>query len=169
MGCAGPVQILQVLRHCHRGRQTMLFSATLSASISSLALLALQSPLHITCEPRGSSSSSGISSSKKSQQQLPENLQQQFVELQGEEQRLPALVHLVRTAFKHRVIVFFGVSANWFAASQNLSNIAEIIIRSSLSSKRGSSRCRCEPLCCVSLLLCRRKRRRMRHFCCFLF
>ncbi|CDJ67655.1 DEAD/DEAH box RNA helicase, putative [Eimeria necatrix] len=101
-------QILQVLRHCHRGRQTMLFSATLSASISSLALLALQSPLHITCEPRGSSSSSGISSSKKSQQQLPENLQQQFVELQGEEQRLPALVHLVRTAFKHRVIVFFG-------------------------------------------------------------
>ncbi|CDJ33406.1 uncharacterized protein EMH_0082390 [Eimeria mitis] len=99
-------QILQVLRHCHRGRQTLLFSATMSPAISSLALLALQSPLHISCEPRSSSSSS--SSSKKQQQQLPENLQQQFVELHGEQQRMPALVHLVRTSFQRRVIVFFG-------------------------------------------------------------
>ncbi|XP_026192286.1 ATP-dependent RNA helicase DRS1 [Cyclospora cayetanensis] len=99
-------EILQVLKHCHRGRQTLLFSATLTASISSLALLALQSPLHITCGTAGSSSSNNGTGS--SQQQLPENLKQQFVELQSEEHRMPALVHLLRTAFTHRVIVFFG-------------------------------------------------------------
>ncbi|KAL8425276.1 hypothetical protein Efla_002342 [Eimeria flavescens] len=104
-------EILQVLRHCHRGRQTLLFSATLTPSISSLALLALEAPLHISCKPHGitSSSSSSSSSSKKQQQQhVAENLEQQFVELQGEEQRMPALIRLVRTSFNKRVIVFFG-------------------------------------------------------------
>ncbi|KAL8438397.1 hypothetical protein ACSSS7_000140 [Eimeria intestinalis] len=107
-------EILQVLKHCHRGRQTLLFSATLTPSISSLALLALETPLHIACKPHGVITSSSSSSSKKQQQQqqqqqhVAENLQQQFVELHREEDRMPALIRLVRTSFNKRVIVFFG-------------------------------------------------------------
>ncbi|KAL8274417.1 hypothetical protein Esti_001577 [Eimeria stiedai] len=101
-------EILQVLKHCHRGRQALLFSATLTPSISSLALLALETPLHIACKPRGVTTSCSSSSKKQQQQHVAENLQQQFVELQREEERMPALIRLVRTSFNKRVIIFFG-------------------------------------------------------------
>lgn len=134
------VQILRTLKNCHQTHQTMLFSATLTSAISSLAVLALNSPVHVQCGTSLSEGGSGVLVNGKKKQatqrllQLAPLLEQQFVEVQTEEERMAALLHLCRTSFTQRTIVFFPVSpsARDSGASQ---------LRLLLREKPG--RCRC--------------------------
>ncbi|PFH37530.1 DEAD/DEAH box RNA helicase family protein [Besnoitia besnoiti] len=110
-------EILAILRHCHRARQTLLFSATLTPSIASLAALALNRPLHISANSTVScgGASSGktgvtVTSSEAAAAALKtvsSTLEQQFLMLQKEEHRAPALLHLCTTAYTKNVIIFF--------------------------------------------------------------
>ncbi|PHJ19285.1 dead deah box rna [Cystoisospora suis] len=106
-------EILAVLRHCHRARQTLLFSATLTPSIASLAALALNAPLHISANATVNEATGCLSKSDPALSATPSlktvsiTLEQQFVMLQKEEHRVPALLHLCTTAYTKNVIVFF--------------------------------------------------------------
>ncbi|ESS28896.1 DEAD/DEAH box RNA helicase family protein [Toxoplasma gondii VEG] len=110
-------EILAILRHCHRARQTLLFSATLTPSIASLASLALNRPLHISAEATVTDSTAGreksgftvtsLQAATAALKTVSSTLEQQFVMLHREEHRAPALLHLCTTAYTKNVIVFF--------------------------------------------------------------
>ncbi|CBZ55704.1 putative DEAD/DEAH box RNA helicase [Neospora caninum Liverpool] len=110
-------EILAILRHCHRARQTLLFSATLTPSIASLASLALNRPLHISAEAAVGDSTAdreksgftvtSLQAATAALKQVSSTLEQQFVMLQRDEHRAPALLHLCTTAYTKNVIVFF--------------------------------------------------------------
>merc|ERR1719171_1381343 len=78
-------ECMQVLKHCSRGRQTMLFSATFTTAVKDLAALALRSPVRIA-----------VGATNK----VVENLQQEFVKLAGEEMREATLMSLITRTYK---------------------------------------------------------------------
>ncbi|CEM25330.1 unnamed protein product [Vitrella brassicaformis CCMP3155] len=85
-------ECLAVLRHCSRGRQTMLFSATLSEEVSDLAALALTRPIKLrVSQPTA----------------VARTLDQEFVKVPSESHREALLLHLCTKAYTNNVIIFF--------------------------------------------------------------
>lgn len=81
----------QVLKRCSRGRQTMLFSATMNTSVEELSTLALVKPVRVHANPVN---------------RVAEMLEQEFVKAPGEAYREAVLMSLVTRNYKERVIVF---------------------------------------------------------------
>jgi len=84
-------ECLEVLKRCSKGRQTMLFSATLNASVEDLAALALVKPERIHASPVNA---------------VAQTLEQEFVKAPSEELREAALLSLVTRNYNSKVIVF---------------------------------------------------------------
>lgn len=89
-------EVEQIIKMCPRGRQTMLFSATLTPAVDKLAELALNAPKRIIVDPLFS---------------LVGSLTQEFVRVRkhhdAEENRLAIITALCLRTFKSKVIVFF--------------------------------------------------------------
>lgn len=103
-------ECLEILKYSSRTRQTMLFSATLSRSVTDLALLALNNP----CKVSTVGLKSGIKSVGSSGESellsitgLSSTLEQEFLEITKEEEREGALFYILNKIFTKRVIVFF--------------------------------------------------------------
>mmetsp|Transcript_85186 Transcript_85186/g.189354 ORF Transcript_85186/g.189354 Transcript_85186/m.189354 type:complete len:677 (+) Transcript_85186:76-2106(+) len=84
-------ECLQVLKCCSKGKQTMLFSATLNTSVEDLASLALIKPVRIHSSPVN---------------RVAETLEQEFVKAPSEELREAVLLSLVFRNYTKRVIIF---------------------------------------------------------------
>mmetsp|Transcript_30057 Transcript_30057/g.70054 ORF Transcript_30057/g.70054 Transcript_30057/m.70054 type:complete len:784 (-) Transcript_30057:14-2365(-) len=84
-------ECMTVLQHCAKGRQTMLFSATLNASVGDLAELALVKPVRVHVNKVN---------------RVAEMLEQEFVKAPKEELREAVLLSLVTRNYTRRVIVF---------------------------------------------------------------
>jgi len=84
-------ECLQVLKRCSRGRQTMLFSATMNTSVQDLAALALVKPVRVHANPVN---------------RVAETLEQEFVKAPGETFREAVLLSLCTRNYTARVIVF---------------------------------------------------------------
>lgn len=84
-------ECLEVLKRCSKGRQTMLFSATLNASVEDLAALALEKPVRVHANPVN---------------RVVENLEQEFVKAPSEDLREAVLLSLCTRNYTARVIIF---------------------------------------------------------------
>jgi len=84
-------ECLEVLKRCSRGRQTMLFSATMNASVEELSSLALVKPVRVEATPVN---------------RVAETLEQEFVKAPAETYREAVLMSLVTRNYNERVIVF---------------------------------------------------------------
>lgn len=84
-------ECLEVLKRCSKGRQTMLFSATLNASVEDLAGLALVKPIRVHANPPN---------------KVAETLEQEFVKAPSEEFREAVVLSLCTRNYKHGVIIF---------------------------------------------------------------
>jgi len=84
-------ECLEVLKRCSRGRQTMLFSATINTSVEELSTLALIKPVRVHASPVN---------------RVAETLEQEFVKAPAEMYREAVLMSLVTRNYKARVIVF---------------------------------------------------------------
>ncbi|CAL1130462.1 unnamed protein product [Cladocopium goreaui] len=116
-------ECLEVLKRCAKGCQTMLFSATLNASVEDLAALALVKPQRIHASPVNA---------------VAQTLEQEFVKAPSAELREAALLSLASRNYNSRVIIFcstkevthrlaiiFGLSGLKFAEIHgNLSQVA---------------------------------------------
>lgn len=87
-------EVQEVINACPRGRQTLLFSATLTARVSELADLSLKDPRRITVDPLYC---------------LAENLSQEFVRVreQNDDTSAAIVLALCKRSFTQRCIVFF--------------------------------------------------------------
>jgi len=81
----------QVLKRCAKGRQTMLFSATLNASVEDLASLALVKPVRLHANVVG---------------RVAETLEQEFVKVRSEKVREAVLMSLCERNYRSNVIIF---------------------------------------------------------------
>ena len=92
LGFAAEVE--QLVKECPRQRQTLLFSATMTAKVDALALLALNKPVRVRVDTSF---------------EVAPRLDQEFVRVRGggsEEHRHAILLALVARTFKHRTLVF---------------------------------------------------------------
>eukprot|EP01123_Difflugia_compressa_P001713 TRINITY_DN1212_c0_g1_i1.p1 TRINITY_DN1212_c0_g1~~TRINITY_DN1212_c0_g1_i1.p1 ORF type:complete len:788 (-),score=221.96 TRINITY_DN1212_c0_g1_i1:62-2425(-) len=87
-------EIEQIVRLCPVGRQSMLFSATMTEKVSQLAALSLHRPVRVSTDPL-------LATSKK--------LQQEFVRIRksNESDREAVLLALCLRTFKSAVLIFF--------------------------------------------------------------
>eukprot|EP00421_Protoceratium_reticulatum_P065363 CAMPEP_0168423450 /NCGR_PEP_ID=MMETSP0228-20121227/34315_1 /TAXON_ID=133427 /ORGANISM="Protoceratium reticulatum, Strain CCCM 535 (=CCMP 1889)" /LENGTH=690 /DNA_ID=CAMNT_0008437413 /DNA_START=13 /DNA_END=2082 /DNA_ORIENTATION=+ len=81
----------QVLQRCSKGRQTMLFSATMNSSVEDLANLALVKPVRVHANPVN---------------RVAETLEQEFVKCPSEELREAVLLSLCERNYTTNVIIF---------------------------------------------------------------
>ena len=88
-------EVSEVVNACPPGRQTMLFSATISSSVAKLAKLSLSKPLQVKVDPLFN---------------VADSLQQEFVRLRPskEHEREAVLLSLVTRTFTSRAIVFLA-------------------------------------------------------------
>ena len=88
-------EVDEIVRLCPSGRQTMLFSATISSSVAKLAKLSLDKPIQVKVDPIFN---------------VADNLQQEFVRLRParEFEREAVLLSLVTRTFTSRTIVFLA-------------------------------------------------------------
>merc|ERR1719382_449987 len=84
-------ECLEVLKRCSRGRQTMLFSATMNTSVEDLAALALVKPVRVHASPVN---------------HVVETLEQEFVKVPSEDLREAVLLSLCTRSYTKSVIVF---------------------------------------------------------------
>ena len=91
-------ELREIVKMCPRQRQTMLFSATLSPSVSDLVLLSLNQPVKVTIDPFDS---------------VVERLTQEFVRIKQKasvdeetREREAIVLALCQRSFKQRVLVF---------------------------------------------------------------
>ena len=91
-------ELREIVRQCPRQRQTLLFSATLNASIGDLVLLSLNQPVRVTVDPLDS---------------VVERLTQEFVRIKQKSsaeaemrEREAVVLALCQRSFKQRVLVF---------------------------------------------------------------
>ncbi|KAF8820678.1 DEAD/DEAH box Rna helicase family protein [Cardiosporidium cionae] len=82
----------RILSYCSQGRQTLLFTATLSEGVAQLASLVLNNPVKIAVN---------------AMHKVTGSLNQEFVLVQEESLRESALLHLCTTAYKKNIIIFF--------------------------------------------------------------
>lgn len=87
-------ELNEIMTTMPKSRQTMLFSATMTSSVDRLVRLGMNKPVRLMVD---------------SQKKTVGTLVQNFVRLRPgrEEKRLGYLVHLCKTAYRERVIVFF--------------------------------------------------------------
>ena len=88
-------EVEEVVRACPRSRQTMLFSATITASVATLANLSLNAPLQVKVDPLFN---------------VATKLRQEFVRLRPskEHEREAVLLSLVTRTFLKRAIIFLS-------------------------------------------------------------
>eukprot|EP00397_Hematodinium_sp_SG-2012_P025605 GEMP01026764.1.p1 GENE.GEMP01026764.1~~GEMP01026764.1.p1 ORF type:complete len:720 (+),score=164.67 GEMP01026764.1:24-2162(+) len=108
----------QIIKRCSKGRQTMLFSATLNADVQDLASLALQKPIRVTANAPN---------------KVVKTLHQEFIRINSDEWRGATLLALIRrreedcdkTAAESLTIVFFAMKkdAHWMATILGLAGI----------------------------------------------
>ncbi|KAK7990591.1 hypothetical protein PG990_014871 [Apiospora arundinis] len=87
-------ELNEVLTTLPKSRQTMLFSATMTSSVDSLIRVGMNKPVRLMVD---------------SQNKTVQNLEQKFIRLRPgrEDKRLGYLVHVCKTMYTERVIVFF--------------------------------------------------------------
>jgi len=85
-------ELAEIVNACPRGRQTMLFSATMTDSVDELVKMSLNKPVRLFVDPKRITARSLI---------------QEFVRVRREEDRGGMLVALCKRTFRARVIVFF--------------------------------------------------------------
>lgn len=102
----------QIIKRCSKGRQTMLFSATLSPDVKDLASLALQKPIRVTANAPN---------------RLVKTLHQEFVRIKSETRgaTLLAILRRQEEAVENMTIVFFALKrdAHWMATILGLAGI----------------------------------------------
>eukprot|EP00928_Gymnodinium_smaydae_P090859 TRINITY_DN74574_c0_g1_i1.p1 TRINITY_DN74574_c0_g1~~TRINITY_DN74574_c0_g1_i1.p1 ORF type:complete len:711 (+),score=206.19 TRINITY_DN74574_c0_g1_i1:46-2133(+) len=84
-------ECLQVLSRCSKGRQTMLFSATMNTSVEDLASLALVKPVRVHASPIN---------------RVAETLEQEFVKAPSEDLREAVLLSLCTRNYTTKTIIF---------------------------------------------------------------
>ena len=89
-------ELNEIVSACPRGRQTMLFSATMTDSVDSLIRLSLTRPVRLFVSPKRSTA---------------DGLTQEFVRIRREMERPAVLVGLCKRTFAKRCIVFFRSKA----------------------------------------------------------
>ena len=87
----------EIVNHCPKNRQTMLFSATMTDKVDELVRLSLNKPVRLFVDPKKSTS---------------KRLTQEFVRVRSNDandikQRTAALISLCKRTFRQRVIIFF--------------------------------------------------------------
>lgn len=87
-------ELNEVLTTLPKSRQTMLFSATMTSSVDSLIRVGMNKPVRLMVD---------------AQNKTVQNLEQKFIRLRPgrEDKRLGYLVHVCKTMYSERVIVFF--------------------------------------------------------------
>jgi len=120
----------QIIRRCSKGRQTMLFSATLNPDVQDLATLALQKPIRITTNAPN---------------KVVKTLHQEFIRLKSEESRSATLLALIRRRMEEKkdatenvenlTIVFFSrkKDAHFMATIFGLAGIPSAELHGNLS------------------------------------
>ena len=86
-------EVEELVRHCPEQRQTLLFSATMTAKVNALAKLSLRKPVLVKTTPGTTT--------------VAARLVQEFVRVRKPEERESMLLALVCRSFTTRVIVFF--------------------------------------------------------------
>lgn len=84
-------EVTQLVQACPKGRQTLLFSATMTEKVDELAALSLRRPVRVSADPLFD---------------LAQHLTQEFVRVRDEPDREPMFLALVTRSFRERVIVF---------------------------------------------------------------
>ena len=92
-------ELNEILKQLPQSRQTMLFSATMSASVDQLIRVGLKRPVRILADPQKKSAGT---------------LVQEFVRLRPgrEDKRMGYLVHLCKSVYQNHVIIFFREKKN---------------------------------------------------------
>lgn len=105
-------ELEELLKHCPENRQTLLFSATMTAKVEDLVKLSLKKPIRVKTE------SGGIST-------VAPRLVQEFVKLRNVDEREALLATLVVRSFHVKTICFFETKheAHRFCALLKLMNI----------------------------------------------
>lgn len=87
-------ELAEIIKSCPAGRQTMLFSATMTDSVDELVKMSLNKPVRLFVDPKRSTA---------------RGLVQEFVRVRAgkEAERAALLVALCKRSFKSGVIVFF--------------------------------------------------------------
>ena len=98
-------EVHELVRYCPRGRQTMLFSATMTSGVSDLIKLSLSRPVRIDVDPLYNSA---------------DKLRQEFIRIRQDKEntRDAILVALCKRTFKKRTIIFF--EQKWMAHRMKL-------------------------------------------------
>ncbi|KAH7104364.1 DEAD-domain-containing protein [Auriculariales sp. MPI-PUGE-AT-0066] len=85
-------ELSEIVTACPRGRQTMLFSATMTDSVDELVKMSLNKPVRLFVDPKRITA---------------RGLVQEFVRVRREEDRAGMLAALCKRTFRARVIIFF--------------------------------------------------------------
>ena len=98
-------EVHELVRYCPRGRQTLLFSATMTSGVNELIKLSLNRPVRIDVDPVYNSA---------------DKLKQEFVRIRHDKEstRDAILVSLCKNNFKKRTIIFF--EQKWMAHRMKL-------------------------------------------------
>jgi len=89
-------ELEEIIKNCPRGRQTMLFSATMTDSVDELVKLSLERPIRVFVDPKRNTA---------------QGLTQEFVRIRTDDTRSPALVALCKRTVRERCIIFFRSKA----------------------------------------------------------
>ncbi|KLT46204.1 DEAD-domain-containing protein [Cutaneotrichosporon oleaginosum] len=89
-------ELEEIIRQCPRGRQTMLFSATMDDSVDELVKLSLDKPVRVFVDKERNTAA---------------GLTQEFVRIRDDNLRSPALLALCRRTVRERCIIFFRSKA----------------------------------------------------------
>lgn len=89
-------ELEEIVKNCPRGRQTMLFSATMTDSVDELVKLSLDRPIRVFVDPKRNTA---------------QGLTQEFVRIRSDDTRSPALVALCKRTVRERCIIFFRSKA----------------------------------------------------------
>jgi ATP-dependent RNA helicase DDX27 len=89
-------ELEEIIKNCPRGRQTMLFSATMTDSVDELVKLSLERPIRVFVDPKRNTA---------------QGLTQEFVRIRTDDIRSPALVALCKRTVRERCIIFFRSKA----------------------------------------------------------
>ncbi|EIW71559.1 hypothetical protein TREMEDRAFT_27480 [Tremella mesenterica DSM 1558] len=89
-------ELNEIVRSCPRGRQTMLFSATMTDSVDELVKLSLDKPIRLFVDPKRNTAI---------------GLTQEFVRIKSDDTRSPSLLALCKRTVRERCIIFFRSKA----------------------------------------------------------
>nr|ODN99934.1 ATP-dependent RNA helicase DRS1 [Cryptococcus depauperatus CBS 7855] len=89
-------ELEEIIKACPRGRQTMLFSATMTDSVDELVKLSLDKPIRVFVDPKRNTA---------------RNLTQEFVRIRSDDARSPSLLALCKRTIREKCIVFFRSKA----------------------------------------------------------